>query len=148
MTHHKGLFKRILVPVDGSRFSLSAVEFAIRLARIHGSKLILIHVLDEAVLEQMCRLGGGREQEVEHEMKEAAKHLLKEMAQMVKEAGIDVKVALTRGSPHEAIVRESGQLKTDLIVMGRLGRRGVRSIMLGSVAERVVEFSEVPVLLV
>ena len=49
------LFSRILVPVDGSKFSLQAVRLARRLAHFHHSNLLLLHVLDTAVVEQLQR---------------------------------------------------------------------------------------------
>ena len=50
-----GLFKKILVPVDGSRYSLNAVCLAARLAKIHGSELRIFHVIDETLLDQLAR---------------------------------------------------------------------------------------------
>ena len=49
------LFARILIPVDGSKFSLKAVRLAKQLAEIQGSELLLLHVLDTAIFAQLCR---------------------------------------------------------------------------------------------
>jgi nucleotide-binding universal stress UspA family protein len=57
-------------------------------------------------------------------------------------------VIIREGVPHEVILEEASSWGADLIVMGKLGRRGIAHILLGSVAERVIEFSEIPVLIV
>ncbi len=147
MDGENGLFKRILVPVDGSRYSIEAVRLGARLARIHGSEIMLLHVLDEAILRQVSRLQEKTREAVLEDMKESARAFLKEMSREVQEAGVPVTAALSKGTPHEAILREARHLGADLIVMGKLGKRGLSRILLGSVAERVIDFSTIPVLL-
>ncbi len=147
MSEENGLFKRILVPVDGSSYSLAAVRMAVRLAKIHGSEIILLHVLDEALLNQICRFQEKTRDAVLHDMKKSAKAFLKDMCREAKAAGIPVTAALSKGTPHEVILREAKHLGVDLIVMGKLGKRGLSRILLGSVAERVIDFSTIPVLL-
>ncbi len=142
-----GLFKRILVPVDGSRYSRGAVRLASRLARIHHSEIILLHVLDEAVLAEISRFEDKAREAVLDDMQKTARAFLKDMSREVGTDGTKVTLALTRGIPHELILREAKRLDADLIVMGKLGKRGVSRILLGSVAERVIEFAPLPVLL-
>lgn len=148
MADEKRLFERILVPVDGSRYSLEAVLLAARLAVVHGSSLLLLHVLDEAVMQQLSRLGGRESDSVRHEMVATAKGVLHHMAREAEKCRVPVATDLKEGTPHEVILREAEQWGADLIVMGKLGRRGVSRILLGSVAERVIEFAKLPVLLV
>ena len=59
-----------------------------------------------------------------------------------------VSITIKEGIPHEVIIDEAVSWGADLIVMGKLGKRGVSRILLGSVAERVIEFADLPVLLV
>ena len=61
--------------------------------------------------------------------------------------GVDTDTLVKSGSPYEMIVDTARELGIDLVVMGKLGRRGVKRILLGSVAERVIEFAPCPVLL-
>lgn len=83
------------------------------------------------------------------ELKSSAEGFLKDMVRVVtQEGGIAAEVHIQEGVPHEVILEEASHWSADLIVMGKLGRRGVSHILLGSVTERVVEFSEVPVLVV
>ena len=148
MTNGEGRFKKILVPVDGSKFSFAAVKISTRMAKIHGSQIFLLHVIDEAILEQLSRYGEKSKNDFLEEMKKGAKVFQRDMAKVIKAEGIPVTVALSRGAPHEAILREARHLEADLIVMGKLGKRGVSKILLGSVAERVIEFSTLPVLVI
>ncbi len=138
MKEQEKLFARILVPVDGSKFSLQAVRLATRLAMTCGSSLFLLHVLDIAVVEQLQRFSHKNHDEVWVEMKESAGGLLHDMALEVRSQDIVVDIDLREGVPHEVILTEADNWGADLIVMGKLGKRGVGRILLGSVAERGV----------
>ena len=141
------LFSRILVPVDGSKFSLHAVKLAVRLAHFHNSTLLLLHVLDVVVVEHLQRLSHKSHEEVRAEMEKSARGFLKDMSMEVSERQITVDIALREGMPHEVILTEADSWEADLIVMGKLGKRGMGRILLGSVAERVIEFAKLPVML-
>lgn len=143
---HK-LFTKILVPVDGSKFSVHAVKLAKRLAPYHNSSLLLIHVLDVAVVKQLQRLGNKSHDEIMVEMEKNARGFLKSMALEVEEQHTPVEMTIKEGVPHEAILQEAERWQADLIIMGKLGKRGIGRILLGSVAERVIEFSKLPVML-
>ena len=141
------LFSRILVPVDGSKYSLHAVRLATRLAIHCSSSLLLLHVLDAAVVEQLQRLSNKNHDEVRADMEKSARGFLKDMSLEVSEQQITVDIALREGMPHEVILTEADSWEADLIVMGKLGKRGIGRILLGSVAERVIEFTKLPVML-
>ena len=141
------LFSKILVPVDGSKFSLEAVRLARRLARSHDSRVLLLHVLDTTVVEQLQRFSDKSHDEVRADMEKSAKGFLKDMSLEVSQWDITVDIILREGTPHEVILTEADNWGADLIVMGKLGKRGVSRILLGSVAERVIEFTKLPVML-
>jgi len=147
MKERERLFTRILVPVDGSRFSLQAVRLATRLAVNCGSSLLLLHVLDVVVVEQLQRFGHKSHDQVRVEMEESARGFLKDMSLEVRQQDIVVDIDFKEGVPHEVILTEAENWGADLIVMGKLGKRGVGRILLGSVAERVIEFTKLPVML-
>ena len=69
------------------------------------------------------------------------------MSLEVSDWDIAVDIILREGGPHEVILTEADNWGADLIVMGKLGKRGVSRILLGSVAERVIEFTGLPVML-
>ncbi|MDL1960004.1 MAG: universal stress protein [Deltaproteobacteria bacterium] len=141
------LFARILTPVDGSKFSLKAVRLAKRLAEIQGSELLLLHVLDTAVFDQLCRFNYKPHNEVRADMEGSARAFLNDMSIEISQSNVAVSITIKEGIPHEVILDEAVSWGADLIVMGKLGKRGVSRILLGSVAERVIEFANLPVLL-
>jgi len=144
-----GMFRKILVPVDGSRYSLNAVCMAARLGKMHGSELMIVHVIDESLLDQLARFSAKNREAVREELRSSAQGFLIDMrCEASKELAATTEIQIKEGVPHEVILEEATQWGADLIVMGKLGRRGIAHILLGSVAERVIEFSEVPVLVV
>lgn len=144
-----GIFRKILVPVDGSRYSLNAACLAARLGRLHGSELRIFHVIDETLLGQLARFSDKQKETVREELKSSAQAFLGDMrCEVHHEIVITSELIIREGIPHEVILQEASSWGADLIVMGKLGRRGVSQVLLGSVAERVIEFAEVPVLVV
>ena len=145
------LFKRILIPVDGSPYSLSAVRLGGKLAAVHNSHIWLLHVIDDEVMAQLRRLKSVRNADLESSMEstlvEEARGLVANMKGELKGMGIEAAAFIEKGTPHEIILNLAEELDIDLIVMGKLGRRGVKRILLGSVAERVIEFASCPILL-
>ncbi len=141
-------FKRILVPVDGSRYSLDAVCLASRMARFHDSELMILHVVDESLLDQLARFAEKNREAVRDELRKSARGVLEDMQRQASQESVSSEILIKEGVPHEIILREAAAWGADLIVMGKLGRRGVAKILLGSVAERVIEFSDIPVLVV
>ena len=134
---------RILVPTDGSEGATAALEYAIEFARTREATLHVLYVVDttrdgltasaEDVLEVYERTGA--------ETVAAA-------AERARERGVSALEVVDRGDPH-AVVREyADEQDIDLVVMGTHGRRGLERFFLGSVTERVVRTSPVPVLTV
>ncbi len=143
------LFERILVPVDGSRYSRDAVRIAAQLAAAHHAQIALLHVLDVSLLEQLRRFSETDRESIHEQLRMTAGGFLQDMEREVnKTAEFPVEIIIREGVPHETILEETAQWRADLIIMGKLGRRGVSHILMGSVTERVIEFSEVPVLVV
>jgi len=142
-------FKRILVPVDGSRYSLDAVRLASRMAGFHDAELMILHVIDEFLMDQLTRLAEKKSREdIRDELKESAKGFLRDMQRQASREAVSSEIRIEEGVPHEIILQKAAGWRADLIVMGKLGRRGITKILLGSVAERVIEFSDIPVLVV
>ncbi len=139
----KTKFKKILCPVDFDPNSAAALDFAARLAREYHGALYLLHVVKlpfepseqpvEAFLPEWQRDARVRLE------KFAAKHL---------SDGVKYQASLKRGDPASAILEAARELRPDLIVVATHGRTGLGHAFLGSVAERVVRESSVPVLTV
>lgn len=143
------LFKKILVAVDGSRYSLDAVCLAARLARFHGDELGIFHVVDEALMDHSSRFSEKDRAAVREELRKDAQAFVGDMVCTAhQEAVATPEILIREGIPHEIIIDEASRWGADLIVPGKLGRRGISHILLGSVAERVIEFADLPVLVV
>jgi len=144
------MYKRILVPIDGSRTAAAGLREAIRLATdAPGATIRLLHVMDPLPVVQ------GMEaiiiDQVIENMEAFGAKVLKNAKALVQRQGIAVdtifqKRALGRAS--DEIVRQARRWRADIIVMGTHGRRGMSRILLGSDAEAVVRQSPAPVLLV
>jgi nucleotide-binding universal stress UspA family protein len=140
------LFKSILVPTDGSEHSVAAGKLAIELAITHKSRLAFIYILDDSVVEEMARASGQTLAETSRELAENGNRYLTYLCDLAQKQGIEAARVIREGTPHTQIVAEAKRQKADLIVIGHVGRRGPRRILIGSVTERVIEYSECHVL--
>ena len=142
-------YKRILVPVDGSPTSDQGLDEAAKLARSSGSRLLLLHVVDDTVA--FSSPDGAGVNLVLDVLRSSGKSALETAAERARRARLRADTALVEkatGRVAEAIVEQAKRWRADLIVMGTHGRRGVNRLLLGSNAELVVRNSVVPVLLV
>lgn len=144
------MYRRILVPLDGSPASLRGLKEAIHLARDDRARLRLVHVLDETPMLGMMEEGVDLGPFLQ-DLRKRGRALLERAHRRAKKSGVaaDATTAESAGGPAaDAILREAKRWRADIIVMGTHGRRGLRHVVLGSEAERVVRLSPVPVLLV
>lgn len=145
------MYKKILVPVDGSETSRRGLQEAIGLALVDGSTLRLLHVLDDYPLLLESAAAPTAFEPVRREMRAQGEALLNEALAATQQAGVQAKTVLREGAAlrvAQAIVHESTEAGCDLIVMGTHGRRGIDRLVVGSDAEAVIRTSNVPVLLV
>jgi nucleotide-binding universal stress UspA family protein len=138
--------QRILCPVDFSDTSNHAVEYAANLAVPLGAEMHLLHVyqLPMYTMPDGALLAGP---ETAQRVMETGQDSLNRLADKVS-GGITVNTHLTEGVPHAEVNRLAKELGADLVVMGTHGRTGIGHLLLGSVAERVVRTSPIPVLTV
>ena len=142
-------YKRILVPVDGSATSSNGLDEAARIARESGSRLLLLHVVDDTVAFSSPE--GAGVNVVLDALRASGRSALGEAAEYARRARLQAKTLLVdnfTGRVAEAIVDQAKRWRADLIVMGTHGRRGMDRLLLGSNAELVVRNSTIPVLLV
>lgn len=138
------------MPLDGSPTALRGLKEAIRLARGGRARLRLVHVLDETPMLGMVEEGVDVGPFLKH-LGQRGRAILARGRRLAQKAGVaaDAVTAESAGGPAaDAILREAKKWSADLIAMGTHGRRGMRHVLLGSEAERVVRSSPVPVLLV
>ncbi len=138
--------KRILVPTDGSDYSVRAAEYGVSVAKLLGAEIVVVYVIDTVVLDQVARITDR--DDTERELKGDGERYLRYVVGVAAHENVKASSFLAKGRPFEQIVHLAKGLKMDLIVMGTYGRRGADRILIGSVAERVIEYSNCPVLVV
>ena len=145
------MYKRILVPVDGSATSRRGLRAAIELAKSQRARLVILNVVDAvpvfASLEGVVAYDPG----ILDALKKGGQAILARAAAEAKKRGVQAKTVLAEniaGRVADAIVRQARKQRADLIVIGTHGRRGVSRMVMGSDAELVVRHTPVPVLLV
>ncbi len=135
------MFQRILCPVDFDGSSLKAVRLARRIAQRDEGTVYLLHsVVPTDPLVVSAPL-------IESRNESESRVLLKELAE-TELGGVKHEWLLRHGSPADEAVSAANDIKADLIVMATHGRHGLSHLVLGSVTEKVVRESQIPVLTV
>ena len=145
------MYERILVPVDGSATSNQGLEEAIKLARLTGAKIKLLHVVDMWAFAATPYTGMALSPDILAQLKEGGQATLDVAKARVEAAGRSADTQLfdnLAGRVCDIVVDEAKKWKADLIVIGTHGRRGVGRLVLGSDAEQIARTAPVPVLLV
>ena len=142
------MYRKILVPLDGSETAQRGLDEAIALAKATGASLRLVHVIEPVPVASDMMTAGvwGALVAGQHE---AGEQLLAGATAAAEGAGVksSCKVLDQPGErTADAILHEAKAAACDLIVMGTHGRRGIQHLMLGSDAERVLQLSPLPVL--
>ena len=146
------IWKTILVPHDFSSPANHAAAVARDEAKSHGAKILLLHVIDlphqigpdTAIMLEST----GVPVTVKDYATSSAKAHLEDIAARLGKDGTLPEVYVRLGSPADEIAKFAEATKVDLIIMGTNGRTGLAHLLVGSVAERVVRTSKVPVLTV
>jgi nucleotide-binding universal stress UspA family protein len=144
------MFKRILVPVDGSHTATLGLAQAVRIAKEQGAKLRVVSVIDDLSVAQSFETGFDA-RVLFDALTAAGKRAIANALKLAHRHDIKVEKALyetVSGSVADVIVRDARKWKADLIVMGTHGRRGINRMMLGSDAETVLRTAPCPVLMV
>lgn len=141
------MYKRILVPVDGSEASTKALVAALQLAREGSGRVRLLHVLDELAYLSGFEVGG----DLLGIARQYGSRTLQDAMAVAASSGVpaDTKLVESRGPRlGEAVAAEARDWEADLVVVGTHGRRGMGRVLLGSGAEQVIRQAPVPVLAV
>lgn len=144
------LYKRILVPVDGSTTSNAGLNEATKLAKNQHARLRLLHVIDEMIVFNTPD-GGINVEPILDALKRGGKRILHRAEKAARTQGVRPESELWESAGvrvAQVIVERARRWRADLIIMGTHGRRGVNRMLLGSDAELVVRNASVPVLLV
>lgn len=143
-------YQNILVPVDGSEISLSAVKKAAQLAQAFNSQLTLISLVSEdPFVNADFYYPSPIMKEYFVQAYANAEKSLKEAQIIASENGVNANIEIVKGEVSEkGIIETAEKLNTDLIVIGSHGRKGFQKFLLGSFAQDVLQGTKLPVLIV
>jgi len=154
---NEDIFKSILVPFDGSKYSRNALSQAIEISKNFGSKIFIVTAVDTsdfppgmllALLKKDKRLEQSVSEFVTAAKSQIRRELLAEVA-VCKAKGADAYYDIIAGNPVDAILKFAGGRKINLIVMGSQGLHGIgRLKALGSVSRKISELASCPVMIV
>jgi nucleotide-binding universal stress UspA family protein len=145
---------RVLVPIDGSRYSDEVVQFLLRIPLPRRAEIVLMTVVQPWAAALVRAYGGDAEgsrriiAELRGAEEEAAQRLMTEAERHLQGGGYKVSLLVARGDPSQEILREAGEQRVDLVALGAKGLTGVRRFLLGSVSQRVARYAEPSVLIV
>jgi nucleotide-binding universal stress UspA family protein len=145
------MYKRIIVPVDGSPTANKALVAALQLARDSGGRVRLIHVVEELAFVDGYDMYGGQTGELLQVMREAGDKVLDAALEIARSAGVDAdKQLFDRFGERlgEVVANAAREWNADLIVLGTHGRRGIGRVLLGSGAEQIIRLAPTPVLVI
>ena len=145
------MFKKILVPIDGSDTAWKALDQAIVLGERFESKLVVVHVVEPYsgnIAPLITPWDSTELFQVNSALEEAGEKILAMAKEKLANYAKHVECILEVGHPAERIINLSKASGCDLIVIGSRGLSGIADFLLGGVSSSVVEYASVPVLIV
>ena len=143
------MYKRILVPTDGSEITAKAVRQAIDLAKLCGAEVLTLSAKEPFPYGAISEMQPTPPQEFFDAQERIADQRIKGVLAAAQQAGVSCKAITVEAlHPWEAICEHAGSEGCDLIVMASHGRRGVAALLLGSETQKVLTHATIPVLVV
>lgn len=140
--------KKILFPTDFSQSSISALNYAVDLAKNYGAKLYMMHVIYDIATSSGTYVPHISMTSMYEELEASARKEMDRFGVDERKDLKDIEYSIIRGIPYEEILKFAGNEKVDMIVIGTHGRKGLDRMLFGSTAERVVRNAACPVLTV
>ena len=139
-------FNSLLVPIDFSEPSRDALDWAMQLVSGDDRSIILVHVIDQELVETVVESGFGSRDEIINRLRQQGEEKLDGYPASVTD-GVEISRLICVGTPFLEIIRKATDFAVDAIVMGRAGAgRQVGQILFGSTAEHVLRASNRPVI--
>ncbi|WP_423743203.1 universal stress protein (plasmid) [Haladaptatus sp. SPP-AMP-3] len=139
------MYGEILVPTDGSPEIEDAIAEALDLAAFTGGRIHAVSVVDT---REYSTLSDAKWLTIERDRTERGESAIADVRKRADERDVPVETELMRGIPHEEILDYADENDIDLVVMGTHGRSGVEHFLNGSVTEKVIRNSTLPILVV
>jgi universal stress protein A len=143
--------RNILVPTDFSAHGRAALDQAVAIAGVFSARVVLLHsywVSVSTTTSDITAMSVMLPTTFIERLREEAQAQLEDLVKIAAKAGVTCESRLTAAPPAQAILDEAHSLPADLIVMGTHGHTGLRHVLLGSVAERIVRLAACPVMTV
>jgi nucleotide-binding universal stress UspA family protein len=141
------MYKKILVPLDGSQFAEEALSHAESLAKYEGAEIILLRVAVTPARYFFAHNPAEGNNIISMIEKEAQSYMKAKVSKL-KMTGVKVTGITRDGSAPDVILDVAEETHADMIAMTTHGRSGIQRWLLGSVADRVVHYSHIPVMLI
>ena len=138
--------KKILVPIDFSDYSKSALRYAVSFAKLFNSEMVLIYVVEPIIYPPDFSMGQIAIPSMNTEWDKTANEQLEKHSKSEIPGNIKVKTLVKTGKPFVEIIETAADENTDLIIIATHGHSGVEHILFGSTAEKVVRKAPCPVL--
>jgi universal stress protein A len=138
------LLRRILVPIDFSKNSRRALRYAIPLAAQFGARIALLHIVEPVVYPTEMAIVVTNEKITVN----ASRRHLAELGEKFVPKKLRGKIIVRGGQPYFEIAEVAREMKADLIVLTTHGYTGIKRVLLGGTAERIVRHAKCPVLTV
>jgi nucleotide-binding universal stress UspA family protein len=143
------MFKKILVPTDGSPIALAAATTAVQLAKSQGAQIIGVYVIDPFPYIGIGDASAAGLQAYLAEARSVAGQALEALGKVCAAEGVPFAGdTIERNVVYEGVIETAQAEGCDLIVMASHGRQGVKALVLGSVAQKVLTHTRLPVLVV
>ncbi|MDW7680052.1 MAG: universal stress protein, partial [bacterium] len=136
---------RIMVPIDFSDHSQTALVYAGKIARVYNSKLLLLHVVEDRVHPSFYLTGKQSIFEFMPEIKSRSKEQIEKMCTRANCSDVPSEIFIIEGMASRDLIKFAEENQTDLIVISTHGLSGIEHFFLGSIAEKVVRRSPCPV---
>lgn len=138
------MYKKILLPIDGSEHAALACSHALALAKSGNMEIVLLNCYGELP----ATIGGTAREELIAMSEEAGKNVMSPCFRLCEDSGVKTSMLVRAGGPGRTIVQVAQQEGCDVIVMGSRGLSDFSGMVMGSVSHRVLRHSTVPVLIV
>ena len=143
------MFDKILYPTDFSDVAKKAMDYITKLKEAGGKEVIVLHVIDERAIGDICLLYASRGSvEMVRRIKEEACKEMDKIGARLRQEGFEVKLRVERGIPLTEILRVEKEEGVSVTVIGSHGKSNVKEMLLGSVSEKVIRKSKRPILVI
>lgn len=142
------MYKHLLVPTDGSAVAAKAFQAAVTFAAESGAKVTGYYAIEDMNMHHVgAHLNKELIEEFERRAREAAEQHVAEIGKVAKAAGVHFDSIVSKVTrPHEGIIEAAKKCGADIIFMASHGHRGLTNLVMGSVTQKVLSHSTIPVL--